>query len=237
MTTENLQCITSHAKSRLTRQPNSGNFILNKWLLKTVFKRSEVAITGWKHLTPALFYTALVVCLITFTPGEFSWRRDSLLIGLGVLSWTLIEYGLHRFIFHYDARSAFGRRLLYAAHLSHHEHPRATDRLFSSLLISLPIAMVYLLLAWLATGSFHAASYIFLGLTAGYFGYEWLHFQAHHRRPRLRLFKYLKKYHLLHHHETPELRFGVTSPLFDMLLGTFRPVMKPRLRHQSPHFK
>ena len=180
-----------------------------------------MAITGWKHLTPALFYTAIVVCLIAFTPGEFSWRQDSLLIGLGVLSWTLIEYGLHRFVFHYDARSVFGRRLLYAAHISHHEHPRARSRPFSGLVISLPIATAYLLLAWVATGSLHTASYMFLGLAAGYFCYEWLHFQAHHRRPRLRLFRYLRTYHLLHHHETPELRFGVTSPLFDLLLGTF----------------
>jgi dihydroceramide fatty acyl 2-hydroxylase len=194
-----------------------------------------VAITGWKHLTPAFFYTALVVCLIVFTPGEFSWRRDSLLIGLGVLSWTLIEYGLHRFVFHYNARSVFGRRLLYAAHLSHHEHPRATSHFFSSLLLSLPIATTYFLLAWVAAGSLHTASYMFSGLAAGYFCYEWLHFQAHHRRPRLRLFRYLKKYHLLHHHETPDFRFGVTSPLFDMLLGTFRPVMKLNASSRHHH--
>ena len=186
---------------------------------------------GWKRLTPVYFYTTLVVCLIAFTHDErFSWRQKILFFGLGVLSWTLIEYGLHRFVFHYTARSEFGQKLLYAAHLAHHENPRATNRLFSSLLISLPIATAYLLLAWLTTGSLHAASYLFAGLTAGYFCYEWLHFQAHHRRPQLGLFKYLRTYHLLHHHQTPELRFGVTSPLFDILLGTFRPVRKPLLR-------
>lgn len=189
-------------------------------------------VTGWKQLTPVYFYTALVVCLIAFTSGEgFSWRQNFLFIALGMFSWTLIEYGLHRFIFHFDARSAFSQKLVYAAHLSHHENPRALNRLFSSLIISLPIAMAYLLLAWIATGSFHIAAYLFTGLTAGYFCYEWLHFQAHHRRPRLRLFRYLRKYHLLHHYQTPGLRFGVTSPFFDMLLGTFRPVRKPLARH------
>ena len=189
-------------------------------------------MTGHKQFMPVYFYTALLVCLIAVTRGEgFSWRYNFLLIGLGVLSWTLIEYALHRFVFHYSARSAFGRKLVYAAHLSHHENPRATNRLFASLLISLPIATAYLLLAWVATGSLHAASYLFTGLISGYLCYEWLHFQAHHRRPRLRLFRYLRKYHLLHHYQTPGLRFGVTSPLFDMLLGTFRPVRKPLPRH------
>ena len=75
-------------------------------------------VKGWKHLRPAFFYTALAACLIVITSREgFSWRQNFLLIGLGVLSWMLIEYGLHRFVFHFDARSVFGRKLLYAAHL------------------------------------------------------------------------------------------------------------------------
>lgn len=193
-----------------------------------------MSLAGWKQLTPVYFYTTLVVCLIAVTRGEgFSWRRDFLLIGLGVLSWTLIEYGLHRFVFHYSARSALGRKFVYAAHLSHHENPRALNRLFSSLILSVPIATGYLLLAWVATRSLHSATYLFAGLAAGYFGYEWLHFQAHHRRPRLRFFRYLRKYHLLHHYQTPELRFGVTSPLFDVILGTFRPVRKPFFRAKA----
>jgi sterol desaturase/sphingolipid hydroxylase (fatty acid hydroxylase superfamily) len=147
---------------------------------------------------------------------------------LGILSWTLIEYALHRFIFHYRARSLFGKKVIHAAHLSHHENPRATNRLFSGLVISLPIATGYLLLAWIATGSLRAAVYLFTGVVAGYCCYEWLHFQAHHRRPQLRLFRYLRRYHLLHHYQTPQQRFGVTSPLFDVLLGTFRPVRSHR---------
>ncbi|MCA1579527.1 MAG: sterol desaturase family protein [Acidobacteria bacterium] len=182
-------------------------------------------VTGRKQLAPVYFYSTLVVCLLSITPrANFSWRHTVLLISSGILSWTLTEYTLHRFVFHYSARSLFGRKLLHAAHLSHHENPRATSRLFSGLVISLPIATAYLLLAWIATGSLRAAAYLFTGLVAGYCCYEWLHFQAHHRRPRLRLFRYLRRYHLLHHYQTPEQRFGVTSPLFDLILGTFRPV-------------
>ena len=185
-------------------------------------------IAGWKQFKPVYFYTALVVCLIAVTRGEnFAWYHYFLFISVGVLSWTLIEYALHRFIFHYSARSAFGRKLVYAAHLSHHENPHGTNRLLSSLVVSLPISTGYVLLARMVTGSWHAAAYVFAGLTAGYFCYEWLHFQAHHRRPRLRLFRYLRKYHLLHHYQTPELRFGVTTPLLDLIFGTFRPVRKP----------
>lgn len=186
-----------------------------------------------RGLIPLVFYTVVVLCLHILTRGEaISPVASFALFASGVLSWGLLEYALHRFAFHYDARSEFGRKFVYAAHLSHHENPRRSDGVFSSLVISAPVATVYLLLAWLATGSWRAAAYLFTGLVVGYFYYEWLHFRSHHQRARLRLFRYLQKYHLLHHHQTPERRFGVTSPLFDILFGTFEPVSSRR-----PHVK
>lgn len=189
-------------------------------------------VRGWGQFTPFYFYTAAALCLgaaAAAQGGGLSVVVVLLLLVSGLLSWGLIEYALHRFVFHHDARSEAGRRLVYAAHLSHHEDPGAADRLFASLRMSAPIAAGYWLLAWGATGSWRAASYLFVGLVAGYFYYEWLHYQAHHGRPRLRPFRYLRGYHLLHHHRTPGLRFGVTSPLFDLAFGTFRPAGRRRL--------
>ncbi len=183
-----------------------------------------------KALAPLYFYTAVVLCLLALTRGEaISFSFGFLLLVTGVLSWGLLEYGLHRFVFHYDARTALGKKLVYAAHLAHHEDPRATNRIFSSLMFSAPVAAIYVVLARVATGSWRAASFLFAGLALGYFYYEWLHFRAHHRRARLPMFRYLRKYHLLHHYRTPEIRFGVTSPLFDVIFGTFRPVAGRRM--------
>jgi sterol desaturase/sphingolipid hydroxylase (fatty acid hydroxylase superfamily) len=86
--------------------------------------------------------------------------------------------------------------------------------------------MIYFLLAWGFSSSWETAVYLFTGLVAGYLIYEWIHYQAHHGRPRISLFRYLKKYHLLHHHSTPDIRFGVTSPAFDYLFGTYRSASK-----------
>ena len=185
-----------------------------------------MSITGWKELTPVYFYTAVVVGLFIVSGGQpVSWTQSILLVGFGLLSWMLIEYGLHRFIFHYSAHSALTRKLIYAAHMSHHENPRGGSHFLSSLVLSLPFATAYVLAAWALIG-LHVACYIFIGLAAGYSSYKWLHYQAHHRRPKLRLFRFLRKYHLSHHHQTPELHFGVTSPLLDMVFGTFRPVSR-----------
>jgi dihydroceramide fatty acyl 2-hydroxylase len=182
-----------------------------------------VASGAWKQFTPLYFYSGVALCLAFLAAGHgvSNWQIG-LLLGFGVLSWSLIEYVLHRFIFHYNAKSELGRKILYQAHLSHHEDPTATNRIFASLYLSIPIAAAYWLVAWLVTGSPAAASYLFIGMSAGYFCYEWLHFQCHHRKSRLWLLRYLRKYHLQHHYKTPELRFGVTSPLFDVVFGTFR---------------
>jgi sterol desaturase/sphingolipid hydroxylase (fatty acid hydroxylase superfamily) len=120
--------------------------------------------------------------------------------------------------------------MVHAVHLSHHDNPRLRGRVFSGLVISAPVATAYLLLAWFTIGSLRAAAYLFTGLMMGYFYYEWLHFRSHHRKARLRLFRYLRRYHLLHHYQTPKLRFGVSSPLFDIIFGTFRPVPTRRLK-------
>jgi sterol desaturase/sphingolipid hydroxylase (fatty acid hydroxylase superfamily) len=179
-------------------------------------------VTAWRKFAPLYFYTTLALCLgLASARQKLPIWNVALLLVAGFVSWSLIEYGLHRFIFHYQAQSPFGRKLLYAAHLSHHEDPNATDRIFASLFLSTPVAATYWLLAWAATGSWSAASWLFIGMSAGYFCYEWLHFQCHHGKSRLRILRYLKKYHLLHHYKTPDLRFGVTSPLFDLLFGTF----------------
>lgn len=175
-----------------------------------------------KQFTPFFFYPAVALALLVAawadrppSPGAMM-----LLVLLGFGSWGVVEYVMHRFVFHdgaEDVRAALG-----AAHLAHHADPRSTTQLFAALRFSVPVAALYFALAWFALGNWQRAAHLFAGLIAGYLVYEVLHYRAHHVHPRLKLFRYLKRYHLLHHYRTPGARFGVTSPIFDYLCGTFR---------------
>ena len=195
-----------------------------------------MAVAPRRRFTTLYLHTGVVLCLgfVATRAGLFSWRTVPLL-AIGLFSWSLFEYGMHRFIFHYDARSRLGRKFLYHAHVSHHENPVGKSQISASLIMGLPIGAVYWPLAWAVTGSWVAASWMFIGLAAGFFSYKWVHFQCHHRRSRLRLLRYLRHYHLLHHYKTPELRFGVTSPLFDLVFGTFRAPLQRRSFSGSRH--
>jgi sterol desaturase/sphingolipid hydroxylase (fatty acid hydroxylase superfamily) len=184
----------------------------------------------WKQFTPFYFYTPLALSLGVAAMISETRSLTSImsLFLTGVLTWGLMEYCLHRFAFHFEAQTEKGRKRVYAMHLSHHANPKSMDDLFASLRLSLPIAVCYCSVAWALMRSWQAMVYLFIGLMAGYFSYEFLHYRAHHCTPRLRVFRYLKKYHLLHHHQTSALHFGVTSPLFDYLFGTFQPTDQTR---------
>ena len=48
---------------------------------------------------------------------------------LGVLLWTLLEYLIHRYIFHYEPKTGVGKRLHYIIHGVHHDYPNDGKRL------------------------------------------------------------------------------------------------------------
>ena len=58
------------------------------------------------------------------------------------------------------------------------------------------------------------------GLTVGYLAYDMIHYATHHLPMRWGVCRYLKRYHLKHHYKTPNQRFGVSSPLWDIVYGT-----------------
>jgi sterol desaturase/sphingolipid hydroxylase (fatty acid hydroxylase superfamily) len=72
----------------------------------------------------------------------------------------------------------------------------------------------YLLVGWHYVWPFHA------GFVVGYMSYDVTHYYVHHYNPKTRYGLALKKHHMLHHFKTPELRFGVSSMIWDYVFGT-----------------
>src|SRR5438876_6177075 len=62
---------------------------------------------------------------------QMSALRIALWAAVGVLSWTLLEYGLHRAIFHWkpDDNSPAQKDLSFLIHGIHHDYPWDADRL------------------------------------------------------------------------------------------------------------
>jgi len=58
------------------------------------------------------------------------------------------------------------------------------------------------------------------GLIAGYLAYDMSHYYSHHVKPRHRWGKFLRRYHLAHHHKEPHRLFGVSQPFWDIVFRT-----------------
>ncbi len=136
----------------------------------------------------------------------------------GVLTWTLLEYLLHRFAFHLPPAhglSIFGAR----QHFEHHTNAGHTP-ITKPLLLTLPaLALGYA--ATIGLTSLDLATPIWSGLIAGYLGYEVLHVAAHMLGSDEHPLPGFQRAHLDHHRDISR-NFGITSPLWDRILGTRR---------------
>lgn len=144
----------------------------------------------------------------------------------GWLVWTFIEYLLHRFLFHMSAETPEQKFRAFMVHGYHHEFPNDKLRLVAPPLMSWPIAVVVLLLYHYAFGGLMWA--VFAGTATGYVAYDWIHYYTHHFKPGNAIGKWLKSYHLLHHFDELDGhgRYGVSSPLWDFVFGTYVPLKK-----------
>lgn len=137
----------------------------------------------------------------------------------GFLFWTLAEYILHRWIFHWTNDTPWGKRIHFLLHGVHHEFPNDKDRLVMPLLTSVPLAVIFYSLYTFVMGARLGEPFM-AGFIVGYLGYDGTHYAIHHFKPTTRLAKWIRRHHMLHHHNDHEGGFGVSSPLWDFIFRT-----------------
>lgn len=138
----------------------------------------------------------------------------------GLAWWTLLEYLLHRFVFHHFPRT-LGRR-----HLQHHAQPRVRRLARAPLPSSLGGLALHGLVGTPFLGLAGAGAFV-TGVALGYLGYEWIHWQVHYGRRAARRWPVLRRHHLLHHHAHPGSRFGVSTRVWDRIFRSMRPAGRP----------
>lgn len=144
------------------------------------------------------------------------------LFALGVLIWTLLEYVLHRWVFHMRPGPSFGSKMRqFMMHGYHHEFPNDRMRLVAPPLMSWPLAAV---IAILYRGILGPVTWwtLFGGTCAGYLAYDWIHYYTHHFRPTSAVGKYLRRNHMVHHYRNSERNHGISSPLWDFVFRTYQ---------------
>ncbi|WOL10735.1 dihydroceramide fatty acyl 2-hydroxylase FAH1-like [Canna indica] len=146
----------------------------------------------------------------------------ALMVVAGMFLWTLMEYTLHRFVFHIHTKSYWGNTMHYLLHGCHHKHPMDGLRLvFPPAAAAIICVPFWNLLILFTTPAMTPA--LFGGGLLGYVIYDCTHYYLHHGQPSKEPAKHLKRYHLNHHFRIQTKGFGITSSLWDIVFGTLPP--------------
>jgi 4-hydroxysphinganine ceramide fatty acyl 2-hydroxylase len=179
----------------------------------------------FSHVHPA---TPLVLYLpaIAFALYVALWRTGlsilfvTALFVFGALIWTLLEYVIHRYAFHYEPSSKIGKQFHFIVHGVHHDYPNDGKRLVMPPVISIPLAIAFYGLFVLLFGT--NAPAIWAGLVAGYVCYDSIHYAIHHFPMKSSFLNRLKQHHLRHHYHDDHAGYGVSSPFWDYIFRTNR---------------
>jgi 4-hydroxysphinganine ceramide fatty acyl 2-hydroxylase len=173
-------------------------------------------------VTPLALYLPVVAYMlyVSLWRQHLSFVAVAALFLLGVLLWTLIEYLIHRYIFHYEPKTRWGKQLHFVIHGVHHDYPNDARRLVMPPVISIPLAFLFFGLFLLIFGSLAPA--VFAGLVFGYLCYDMLHYATHHLAMKRGMWLWLKQYHLRHHFKDDHVGYGISSPLWDYVFRTTR---------------
>jgi sterol desaturase/sphingolipid hydroxylase (fatty acid hydroxylase superfamily) len=188
------------------------------------------ALEWFTHVSPIavliLFMPVVIVALVVGAlnlPAGVAWLWLPLMFAAGLAIWTLTEYLVHRFFFHMEPTSVWGKRLIFLFHGIHHVQPHIKTRLVMPPVVSIPGAIAFYFVFG-ALFSLLGAGYLmlpcFAGFTLGYVGYDLLHYSEHHMPMKGSVLKFLKRHHMEHHYKTPKARFGVSTNVWDEVFHT-----------------
>ena len=141
------------------------------------------------------------------------------MILFGLCVWTLTEYVLHRFVFHWELPGKVGKRIHFVAHGVHHDYPSDSKRLVMAPVISIPLALLFYFSFRTFLGNELVAPF-FCGLVTGYLFYDMTHYAVHHYNFKSKFWLELKNHHMVHHYKDSHNGFGVSSKFWDLIFRT-----------------
>lgn len=170
--------------------------------------------------TPLTVFTVIAIVLFYYGVVEKGFQVPFMIVLfiLGFLFFTLIEYLMHRYLYHMEPRTARRKKMAYTMHGVHHDYPKDKSRLAMPPVLSLIIATVFFVIYRVVLGN-----YVFgflSGFLMGYTAYLSVHYSIHTFKMPKNFLKVLWEHHLTHHYRETDRAFGVSSPLWDFVFGT-----------------
>ena len=173
-------------------------------------KMSKLGYFSEFLLFPPLFIIAMLLAFrSSIPPHPVLWATVYV---AGLVGWTLIEYLLHRVLFHH---APFLARI----HERHHHSPN--ELIGTPAWASVSVGLIAVAApTWMLLG-FNLSTAATAGFVTGYLWYVFVHYGTHHWQPRRGSYLYKARLrHSRHHHLSNERDFGVTTGAWDFVFRT-----------------
>ncbi len=198
------------------------NFVSNKDETVRMFKNDFMELFSKVHFTvPIYIYMPVILYFLYRSVIKYELSAITIvsLIVFGIAVWSITEYTLHRFIFHFEPKSEFGAKLHFIFHGVHHDYPNDSRRLVMPPSVSVPLAVLFYFIFQGILGPINNSPF-FVGFLFGYLCYDMTHYAIHHYNMHNRFWLAIKNHHMRHHYQDSTKGFGVSSPVWDEILGT-----------------
>jgi sterol desaturase/sphingolipid hydroxylase (fatty acid hydroxylase superfamily) len=198
------------------------NYVSNKDETVRMFESDFMEAFSRVHYTVPLFIyipVILVMLYLSVAVYTISLLNIFVLIIGGIFAWSLAEYLLHRFVFHFKAKSEFGKKIHFIFHGVHHDYPSDSKRLVMPPSVSIPLAIIFYFIFRLIFGPVLMFPF-FAGFIAGYLFYDISHYAIHHFNMHSKFWLAIKNHHMLHHYQDEYKGYGVSSPFWDYIFRT-----------------
>lgn len=172
-------------------------------------------------------------CCLSIQQFAYDFVFYFLLLGV-CLIWTFVEYREHRFRLHAEAYldpegPADGEHLakIFQGHLAHHVFMNQQYRIALSFKAYARFIVPATVIIWFFVPH-HAGFAVLSGFITGSLIYDYLHLAFHGLAPELNFvwFQYMKSQHMRHHFRDNSVEFGVTTDLWDHVIGSKPTKMK-----------
>lgn len=197
------------------------HYVSNSEESSRMFKSDFIELLSKVHYSVPLIMFVPIICYFLYQAfnSSISIIEGILYYLLGFAVWTITEYIMHRFIFHFEPKTELGKRMHFIFHGVHHDYPKDRLRLVLPPIISIPLAtgFYFIFRNIINSDGFYT---FFPAFLTGYLVYDMLHYAIHHVQIKGKLWNVLKTHHLKHHYVHPERGYGVSSPLWDKIAKT-----------------
>lgn len=198
------------------------NFVSNKDETVRMFKSNFMEALSRVHPSvPLIIYVPVILVMLYYSIFVHKIELLSIigLIIFGIFIWSITEYLLHRFIFHWELKSKWGQRIHFIFHGVHHDYPSDSRRLVMPPSVSIPLAIIFYLLFQYLIGDVSVYPF-FAGFLVGYLFYDMTHYAIHHFNMHSKFWLMIKNHHMRHHYQDSMKGFGVSSPTWDKVFRT-----------------